>query len=81
MEPNDGLAVGTEVGGFVSPSNVGEDVTGGREGLPEGDDEGLLVVGRKVGCPDGNDVGCDEGCWEGFDVGWLLGCVDGCVEG
>lgn len=37
------------MGGFVSPSKVGEEVMGERDGLLIGELVGLLVVGLNVG--------------------------------
>lgn len=52
-----GFDVGLDVGGFVSPSSVGDDDIGDREGFPDGEDVGMLVVGRNVGWPVGREDG------------------------
>lgn len=65
MRLNEGFEVGLEVGGLVSPSRVGDEVIGGRDGRPVGVLVGLLVVGLRVGCPDGSEVGWEDGCRDG----------------
>ncbi len=37
-------------------------------------------VGRDVGCPDGESVGCVVGL-AGLRVGWEVGCSDGKLDG
>jgi hypothetical protein len=67
-----GLDVGTDDGGFVSPSSVGALVVGAFDGTDEG-----CLVGWLVGCvegrPLGSIVGRIDGCAVGIDVGWFEG--------
>ena len=81
--------MGKRTGLRVSPGEVGADECGDFEGPPVGIELGLLVVGRKVGWPEGWLVGRADGCRVGWPLGWPLGCIvgepegceDGCIDG